>query len=269
MRHGGQGDTVRGREASRAAQAAGYEGLTAAEWAERLRVPQVALYDAVPSTMDVAHAVAADGGPAGTLVIADRQTAGRGRGGNVWRSPAGSWLWLTLIERPTDGAAIAVLALRVALGVARALRPFAATPVGVKWPNDVYAGTGKVAGILAEARWQDQQPLWVAIGLGINLEPPAEIATAAGLRAGTERGDVLAAVVPYMRAAAAGRGPLSDSEMAALAASDIGRGRRCRAPVPGRVLGITAAGELLVATSGGLETCRSGSLVFDDIPEGG
>src|SRR5208282_2292178 len=67
-----------------------YNGLGADALALRLGLPRVVLYDEITSTMDVAHALASEGAPAGTLVIADRQTAGRGRGGRAWVSPAGA-----------------------------------------------------------------------------------------------------------------------------------------------------------------------------------
>ena len=78
----------------------------------------------VTSTMDVAHAMAAQGAPAGTLVIADRQHQGRGRGGNRWESADDAGLWMTLIERPGEQRLVGVLALRLGMAIAEALTPF-------------------------------------------------------------------------------------------------------------------------------------------------
>ena len=65
-----------------------------------LQVHEVVHLANVTSTMDEAHALAQHGAPAGTLIVADEQTAGRGRGGHVWESQAGTGIWCTLIERP-------------------------------------------------------------------------------------------------------------------------------------------------------------------------
>ncbi len=78
-----------------------WEGLSGEDLADRLGLPGVVVHGSVASTMDPAHLLAAEGAPAGTLVIADHQTAGRGRGGHTWISPPGSGIWMTLIERPT------------------------------------------------------------------------------------------------------------------------------------------------------------------------
>jgi BirA family biotin operon repressor/biotin-[acetyl-CoA-carboxylase] ligase len=172
-----------------------YDGLQAAELKARLGLPRVDVYDSISSTMDAAHAAAEAGAPAGTLIIADRQTAGRGRAGRRWASSAGAGLYLTLIERPTDPKALDVLSLRLGIRLAPVLDGFAdGQRVEIKWPNDLYIGTGKLAGILSEARWQDERPSWVAIGLGINVIAPPEVPGAVGLREGVHRAELLAAV---------------------------------------------------------------------------
>jgi len=239
-----------------------YDGWSDAELALELGVPRVELRDVVPSTLDVAHALAEGGAPGGTLVIADRQTAGRGRGGRRWASPAGGGVWLTLIERPDDASALEVLSLRLGLGAARALDRFADRPIALKWPNDLYVGERKLAGTLVEARWRDGGIEWVAVGFGINVAMPVDLPTAGGLVEGARRVDVLTALVPALRAAAAARGPLAPSELHAYAERDLARGRGCVSPAAGRVEGITGAGELLVATEAGRVALRGGSLVF-------
>ena len=115
-------------------QAAAYDGVSAPALAERLRVPALLLFDQVGSTLDVAHRFAPDARD-GTLVLADEQTAGRGRHGRRWASAAGAGIWLTLIERPTDARALDVLALRCGLYGAEAMDDLAGEAIGVKWPN--------------------------------------------------------------------------------------------------------------------------------------
>src|SRR5205814_5858161 len=100
----------------------------------------------------------------------------------------------------------------------------------LKWPNDLYVGRLKLGGILVEARWRDQAPEWVAIGVGINVRAPQGEARATGVRSGARRSDILAAVVPAIRRAAQKTGPLDETEVAAFAARDLARGRRCREP---------------------------------------
>lgn len=201
--------------------------------------------------MDVAHALGAAGAPAGTVVVADAQTAGRGRAGRAWASAAGAGVWATVVERPDDVAALPVLSLRVGLALADALDAYAAGPIAVKWPNDLLVGGRKVAGILVEARWREGAPEWVAVGVGVNRTPPAALAEATGLGADVARRDVLAAVVASVRAAARARGGLSEGELGRFAARDAVRGRRVLDPVPGRAAGVDASGALLVRTDAG------------------
>jgi len=229
-----------------------------------LELPRVELLESTTSTLDIAHRLAADGAPSGTLVIANEQTAGRGRGGKSWRSAPGAGLWLTLIDRPADNSGLGVLSLRVGLASAEALDRFAPEPIRLKWPNDLYIDRGKLGGILVEARWREQAVEWVAIGLGVNVRVPDNVETAAGLEPGTERLDVLADLVPAIVAATRARGPLDAGEMEEFAARDIARGRRCIEPAVGRVAGITPTGELLVALADTIAPFRSGSLVLED-----
>jgi BirA family transcriptional regulator, biotin operon repressor / biotin---[acetyl-CoA-carboxylase] ligase len=242
-----------------------YDGETAASIAERLQLPAVHLYASIGSTMDAAHALGVAGAPAGTMVVADEQTAGRGRQGGAWRSPASRGVWLTLLERPADATGLDVLSLRVGLAAARALDALADGPVRLKWPNDLFVAGGKVAGVLVEARWRGRRPDWVAIGLGVNVRPPRDVPSASGLREGASRIDVLLGpLVPAVRVAAARRGPLDEDELADYAARDYARGRRCVLPARGIVAGVSPAGELAVETSRGLERHRGGSLVLEE-----
>jgi BirA family biotin operon repressor/biotin-[acetyl-CoA-carboxylase] ligase len=241
-----------------------YDGRTADELARSLALPRVVAFAEVGSTLDVAHVLAAEGALAGTLVIADAQTSGRGRLGRSWRSEAGAGVWLTLIERPRDVAALDVLSLRIGLALAPVLDTFAARRVQLKWPNDLYVGARKLGGILVEARWRDSAPEWVAIGVGINVRAPVSEARAAGLEGDVSRVEVLSRVVPAMRAAAARTGALDRSELEAFAARDAVAGRRCSAPVTGVVRGVDPSGALLVDVGSEIVVIRAGSLVMEE-----
>jgi BirA family biotin operon repressor/biotin-[acetyl-CoA-carboxylase] ligase len=241
-----------------------YDGQTGEALARRLGLANVVAFDETTSTLDVAHRLGAEGAPAGTLILADMQRAGRGRQGRSWTSERGAGIWLTLIERPSDLAAIEVLSLRVGSALAVALDAFAERTVSLKWPNDVYVGERKLAGILVEARWRESTPEWVAIGVGINVRPPASESRAIGVRTGTSRLAILDAVIPRIRAVAVQRGGLTPAEIDAFARRDFARGRRCVQPVHGMVQGIDARGALLVDVGGEVVSVRSGSLVLKE-----
>jgi BirA family biotin operon repressor/biotin-[acetyl-CoA-carboxylase] ligase len=231
--------------------------------ARDLGLPGVELYESIGSTLDVAHERAAAGAPAGTLILADAQTSGRGRQGRAWTSEPGAGIWLTLIERPREKSGLDVLSLRIGIGIAEAVERLIGEPLRLKWPNDVYRGTGKLAGILVEARWRGADPDWVAIGVGLNVRPPADQPAATGLEAtDVSRNDVLYAILPALRAAARAAGPLSDDELEAFAERDLAKGHHITAPVDGLVQGINAAGGLVVLTGEGLTAVQAGSLVL-------
>jgi len=230
--------------------------------ARELGLPKVEVFESVGSTLDVAHERAAAGAAAGTLILAEEQTAGRGRQGRSWTSEPGAGIWLTLIERG-DRASLDVLSLRVGISLVSALEPLIREPLRLKWPNDVYRGAGKLAGILVEARWRGGDPDWVAIGVGVNVRVPADQTRAAGLEsAGVSRNEALMAIVPALRRAARASGPLTDDELESFDERDLARGRRITSPARGMVQGINAAGALLVLTSEGMAAIQAGSLVF-------
>ena len=246
-------------------QALRWDGVDASTLARLLDLPRVELYASVPSTMDVAHSLGAESAVPGTLVLAEEQTAGRGRSGRPWRSRAGDGIWMTLLERPNDAEALGVLSIRLGLKAAPVLERYAEGSIRLKWPNDLLLSAGKVAGILVESRWRERQVDWVAIGLGINVASPEGV-MGAGLREGTRRLDVLTELVPALRAAARARGSLTATELERWAARDHAAGRLCRSPVPGRVRGLAADGSLVVEREGATELARAGSLVLEEDP---
>jgi BirA family transcriptional regulator, biotin operon repressor / biotin---[acetyl-CoA-carboxylase] ligase len=153
------------------------------------------------STNDVARALAAAGAPHGTVVVAERQTAGRGRQGRSWTAPPARALTLSVLLR-LDAARLDLLPLAAALAVCEACERAVAVACRVKWPNDVWIEERKAAGILIEARPQEG---WAVVGIGLNVDTPlAELApelrdTATSLRIATgapvDRREVLAALL--------------------------------------------------------------------------
>jgi BirA family biotin operon repressor/biotin-[acetyl-CoA-carboxylase] ligase len=168
-----------------------------------------------------------------------------------------------MIERPADSSGVGVLSLRVGIRAARALDRFAAEPIRLKWPNDLYVCGGKLAGILVEARWREQRLEWVSIGIGVNVSPPADMPDAAGLDPGTRRVDLLIEMIPELRLAAKCGGELTPRELVEFDTRDMARGHRCLQPAQGTVRGISPSGELLVALADTVAKFRSGSLVLD------
>ncbi|MBY0488239.1 MAG: biotin--[acetyl-CoA-carboxylase] ligase [Gemmatimonadaceae bacterium] len=240
-------------------------GAPTASVIEALGVTQLIYRERVGSTMDEVHRLAAEGAPAGTVVLASMQEAGRGRSGRPWLSEPDAGLWFTVLERPDDARALEVLALRVGLSLAEALTPLVHDAIGLKWPNDLLLGRRKLAGILIEVRWRDARPEWVAIGVGINRRVPEDYPMAAAVRSDVSRDVLLQAAVPAVRAAARGLGALTATECAAWAARDAAAGRPVREPVAGVVEGITPQGAVVIRTDDGRSRAiQSGSLVFAD-----
>jgi len=159
----------------------------------------------IGSTNDHVMAAGRAGAAEGLAVLADRQTAGRGRRGHSWASPAGIGLYTSILLRPSHSPArVPLLTLVAGLGVAEAIEEIAGVASWLKWPNDVLVEGRKVAGILAEMASTDEQVSHVGIGIGINVnhgprDLPEELfpaATSLRLAAGRSipRGELAAAV---------------------------------------------------------------------------
>ena len=236
-----------------------WDGYDAATLAAMCRATALELLAETDSTQNDAHRLAETGAEPGTVVVADSQRAGRGRQGRSWQSEPGIGVWCTTVERPSPES-LDVLSLRVGLYVAERLDRFTGELVRVKWPNDLLIGSRKLGGILVEARWLGQSLGWVAIGVGVNVGAPSGVSNAVGMKPGTRRSDVLTAVVRAVREAAAQRGTLTPDELERFSARDALVGRDILSPIVGNVEGITAAGELRVATGRGVEYVRAGTV---------
>jgi BirA family biotin operon repressor/biotin-[acetyl-CoA-carboxylase] ligase len=137
------------------------------------------------STNDVAARLAESGAEEGTIVVAETQTAGRGRHGRVWFSPPGAGLYASLIVRPglattNDEHPAALLTLASGVAIAEAVRAATGLPAQIKWPNDVLVGGRKLAGILAEAALHGNALQFIVVGFGVNLHRasyPVELAS--------------------------------------------------------------------------------------------
>jgi BirA family transcriptional regulator, biotin operon repressor / biotin---[acetyl-CoA-carboxylase] ligase len=248
------------------------DDIPAAVLARRWGVPQCGLFRTLPSSLDAIHDLGAQGAPSGTVVLAEEQTAGRGRDGRTWRSPPGG-VWLGMLLRPPPALpAAGVLSLRVGLVLADVVeavlgvRPtsLSGPRAGLKWPNDVLIDDRKVAGILCESRWQGDALQWLAVGIGVNVanEIPAELGdravALADVRPSVRRIDVLDQLVPALLRLTTHGAELTQFECAAFARRDWLRGRQIRAPLAGRAAGIRPDGALLVDTGAGTTMVRDG-----------
>lgn len=240
-----------------------WEGRPVQEWRDAWGTPTLLVLDVVGSTNDVARALAEGGAPSGTAVLAERQTAGRGRAGRRWHAPHGTALLLSVVLRPPpgqpSGSAPGALPLRVGLAVARAAECVAGVVFGLKWPNDVVVdGAGKVAGILCEAV-SGADGGFVVVGIGVNVNqrpeefPPEVRPTATSLYAVTgrkiSRTALCGAILEALREAANRyAAPLDAEELRAIADRDVLLGKDVAVDgVPrGTAAGITPEGALLV-----------------------
>ncbi len=133
-------------------------------------------FEELDSTQLVARELLSAGAGEGTVVIAERQTAGRGRMGRTWHSPSGVNLYCTIVLRPAMKLAeVARLSLVAGVAADDALTPIAPHLVSLKWPNDIWLRGRKAGGIIAEAVTDERQALLgVLLGIGININLRAD-----------------------------------------------------------------------------------------------
>lgn len=256
-----------------------WDGHSAQELRARWDRPVRAL-DSVGSTNDEARRLAEEGAPDGTIVIANEQTAGRGRGGRKWSSPAGDGVYLSMVFRPEvlEPAPVSVLA---GLGLARALdQAFPGLRPSIKWPNDLYANGLKLGGVLSEAAWSERRPRYLVVGVGVNVRPLGEGISQRIARHATSIDEELEREVPLVEVADAvidglvrhlddPRPRLGTSDLADLDRYDGMRDRRGtlvppgdKEPLPGKCVGIAPDGALLFRPDrGALQRVADGSLI--------
>jgi len=160
-------------------------------------------FESLPSTNTELARLALEGGPEGVTVVADEQTAGRGRLQRAWSSPKGAGLYFSILLRPTIPQNYwPLITFMAAIAVGEALREAAEVETDIKWPNDLLSGERKICGILAEAI-DTPGGRAVILGIGINLTqsafPPelAEVATSVAEASGrtVDREQILVALL--------------------------------------------------------------------------
>lgn len=231
---------------------------------------RICLYDTVGSTNAVLRDLAAGGTAEGTVVLAEAQTAGRGRGAKAWFSPPGVNLYASVLFRPALPVhAAPVFAFIAPLALADAIRELGA-PVAIKWPNDVLVKGRKVAGVRAEVQSIGESLDHVVIGVGVNVNVTRAALRAALGEAGqaaTSLCEVLGRPVDRNALAAAFLGYLeewwvihreqgADAVLRAWRDLDITTGRRVEVreaagAFDGRALGVDGEGHLQVEDARG------------------
>lgn len=230
-------------------------------------------HDQVASTNALAAEAVRRGVPEVHAVLADRQTAGRGRLGRSWQAPVGTSILLSLVVRPEVPAPVlSLLPLLAGVALAEAVEPFCpGATVALKWPNDLLVGGAKAAGILAE-----EVGGAAVIGIGCNVdwrgvERPPELAAATSLAEAAgrfvDRWRVLAAVTGVFgnryRAWNEDPGAFLDDyrDRSATLGRQVRISRPSAAPIEGLAAAIGADGTLAVRTlDGAIHRCSAGDV---------
>ncbi|BCB04508.1 biotin--[acetyl-CoA-carboxylase] ligase [Bacillus sp. KH172YL63] len=224
--------------------------------------------ETVESTQKIAHMLASDGAVEGTLVIADEQTAGRGRLMREWHSSKGTGIWMSLILKPLLPPQKAPqFTLITAVAVVQAIEEATGLEPQIKWPNDILIDGKKVTGILTELQAESDKINSIIIGIGMNVNQQSEhfpdeiqgIATSLSLEKGEHisRAEVVQKVLERIEALYSlymkeGFTPIKLLwESYAISIGKRIRARTINGTIEGRALGITEDGVLKIEDSSG------------------
>jgi BirA family biotin operon repressor/biotin-[acetyl-CoA-carboxylase] ligase len=236
----------------------------------------------VASTNTTTLTLAAEGAPHGTVVVAEEQTAGRGRLGRAWHSPAGENLYCSiLLRREFTATWLSWAPLVTGLAVLKTVHAIAGLQPSLKWPNDVFIGSRKVGGVLCESAGLGTSDPVLVVGIGLNVNIgrerfPTELrpaATSLAAEAGRrfDRVELLVALLHELEAryAAISTGiPASLREEYGVHCSTLGRRVRVSLSqgevVEGQAEAITEDGALQVLKDGARHpiTLRTGDVVY-------
>ncbi len=263
----------------------GSDGAVRDELADSWGISDLRFFSRTESTQKIARALADAGAPGWTLIVADHQSAGRGRNGQEWLSQPGSSVMFSLLLRPERPEALPLLPVRVGLILARALddlllrygtiSPRVPPFMQLKWPNDLVIDNGKMGGILVEGVTRGEEQ-YVIVGVGLNVFRFTDVPSdphrlplrffddylpqqATRLRI-LER--LITALREQLRTVPE---DLMPKEIEEYARRDWLRGRHLLEPVRGKAAGINRKGFLLVEDdSQDLETVMNGSIRLVD-----
>jgi BirA family transcriptional regulator, biotin operon repressor / biotin---[acetyl-CoA-carboxylase] ligase len=227
------------------------------------------------STMDEARAWAEAGKEDGAVIAADRQTHGRGRSARAWFSPKGALLATLVIKEPA-GLSLGLLPIAAGLALSTSIERLTKAPARIKWPNDVWLGGKKVAGVLTETRFVGPKPAWALVGIGVNVDVRAEdfpeelqpLATSLSIHRGEHvcAPALLKIWLEEFEALVDGLRQGDDARVVARAADRlVGVGRAFRATsaageVVGVLRGLSPEGALLLETDHGVQAIQQGDV---------
>ena len=230
---------------------------------------KIIYYQQLDSTNIEIARLAVNGAAHGTVVVADEQTAGKGRRGRKWQSPAGENIYMSILLRPDcvpDRAPM--LTLVMAYSVAKVMRELGFADIQIKWPNDLVLSGKKICGILTEMKLKASEIDYVVVGVGINVNTskfPEELkdtATSLYLESGRtfDRKTVVQSIVSHFEQA---YGDFLETQNLSFLRDEynnmlVNVGKEVRVLEPGNeytayAQGINSEGELLVRTKEGEE----------------
>lgn len=266
-------------------KASSWEGVSLEALRRRWDRPHVHLFARVDSSNACAAGLAAAGAAAGTIVLADEQTAGRGAAGRSWHSPRGAGLYLSIVLRPKTLPNPHLMPLLAGLSSALAVeRLIGGGSVAIKWPNDIIVSNRKVGGVLSEASWTGERINHLVLGVGVNVHQkssdfPAslrDVATSLDLAAGRNisRLELADEVIRELEARCVNPPvSLGREDLRLFDQYDWLRDRRCcvaepgNDPVQGTAAGIAPDGGLLFRPDrGALRRVAAGHLTVNELP---
>ncbi|HEX3333040.1 MAG TPA: biotin--[acetyl-CoA-carboxylase] ligase [Acidimicrobiales bacterium] len=235
---------------------------------------EIRWFEEIDSTNTYVRQQARLGAPAGLVAVADHQTAGRGRLGRSWESPPATNLLASVLLRPAiDAADLHLCTTAVALAAIDACDEVAGVSAQLKWPNDLLVGGAKVAGILAEAEFADDEVVAVVVGIGINVGWPGP-PDAGGTSLEVASGSAVdrRALLDHLLDALTRRGAALDEVAGRRTLAEEGRRRSATigqrvlvtledGEISGRAVAIDDSGRLVVETPGGPRTVTAGDVV--------
>ncbi len=233
----------------------------------------------VDSTNDEVKRRAAAGEPEGLVVIAEHQSAGKGRFGRIWSSDSGGVYFTVLVRPELPPSDIASVTLAAGLAVCLAIREYTGLDAKIKWPNDIIIGRKKLCGILTEMSAQSDRIDFIAIGIGINVNHtffPEEIkskATSLYLETGEriDRNSFMRCVIKKLDTVLSSffvSVSLDDEKLFEGLCATIGRSvtvQRNGEELSGIAEGITGSGELIINSDGKKTVIGSGEVTVQGI----
>lgn len=243
-------------------------------------------YASVPSTMPLAHELAARGATDGTAIVADEQTAGRGRRGRSWHAPPGGAILCSLILRPPlPPRELFLLTAAVSVGLCLGVERATGLRSQLKWPNDLLLGGGKLAGVLTESRFLGGALDHAIVGFGLNvalraadLPPPSRvgalppISLADALDTAPDRLAVLAAILAAIDQVydslwrGGGDALWADWRSRLVGVGEVVRVETEAGPLVGTFADVARDGALLLATAAGTARILAGDVVLGPRP---